>query len=178
MPRETLRVAVVGVSRPPANRWAKRAVVPAALLANPPCLEPGTVMSEQGEARVVYMGDHAVLLHSGETRNYVDNLAAARPSLWVVTDGGIVRLVTADPYEGEALAGDTGLVVESLAMPEAIADRIRSFVDAHHVHEVFIKRKRAPATSAQDPRPPRVLADDQKWVRSRGRAGSAPRGSG
>lgn len=178
MPRESLRVGVVGVSRPPANRWATRGVVPFALLADPPSLDPGLLMSEQDGVRMIYMGDHAVLLHSGETRNYIDNLGAARPSLWVSTDGEEVRIVTADPYEGEALAGDIGRVVEALAMPQAIADRVRAFVEAHHVREVFHKRKRTPATSAQDPRATRVLAEDEKWVRSRGKAGLDPRGSG
>jgi hypothetical protein len=177
MPRESLRVGVVGVSRPPANRRAAPGVVPAALLADPPPLEAGMVMSEQGEVRTIYMGDHAVLLHSGETRNYIDNLAAARPSLWVATDGVTVRIVTADPYEGEALASDTGRVVEALAMPQAIVDRVRAFVGAHHVHEEFHKRKRTPATSAHDPRAPRVLTEDEKWVRSRGKAGLGPKGS-
>ena len=178
MPKESLRVGVVGVSRPPGNRWATRGVVPAALLADPPPLEAGMMMSEQGEVRTFYMGDHAVLLHSGETRNYIDNLAAARPSLWVATDGEKVQIVTADPYEGEALASDIGRVVEALAMPQAIAKRVQAFVVAHHVHEEFHKRKRTPATSAQDPRAPRVLTDDEKWVRSRGKAGLGPKGSG
>ena len=177
MPKESLRVGVVGVSRPPANRWATRGVVPAALLADPPSLEAGMVMSEKGEVRTIYMGDHAVLLHSGETRNYIDNLATVRPSLWVSTDGERVRLVTADPYEGEALANDTGRVVEALAMPPAIAERVRAFVEAHHVHEEFHKRKRTPATSEQDPRAPRVLTEEEKWVRSRGKAAPGPKGS-
>jgi len=177
MPRESLRVGVVGVSRPPATRWATRVVVPAALLADPPPLEAGMVMSDQGDVRTFYMGDHAVLLHSGETRNYIDNLAAARPALWVATDGKKVQIVTADPYEGEALASDTGRVVEALAMPGAIAERVRVFVDAHHVHEEFHKRKRRPATSHHDPRAPRILSEEEKWVRSRGKAGLGPEGS-
>lgn len=176
MPKEVMRVAVVGVSRPPANRWAVRATVPAAILADVPPLEPGGVMSVQDGVRTIYMGDHAVQIHSGETRNYMDNLAAARPSLWVSTDGAAVQIVTADPYEGEALAGDTGRVVEALAMPPAIAARIRAFVERHHVEEVFYKRKRVPATSAHDPRAPRILAEEEKWVRSRGRAGLGPKG--
>lgn len=176
MPKAILRVGVVGVSRPPTSRWATRGLVPAALLADPPSLEAGMVMAEQGDVRTSYMGDHVVLLHSGDTRNYIDNLAAARPSLWVATDGDKVQIVTADPYEGEALASDTGRVVEALAMPRAIAERVQAFVDAHHVHEEFHKRKRTPATSPHDPRAPRILSEEEKWVRSRGRAGLGPKG--
>ncbi len=50
--------------------------------------------------------------------------------------------LTADPYEGEALAGDDGLVVEALAMPSPVADALAGFVALHHVEHVFVKRKR------------------------------------
>jgi len=175
MPREILRVAVVGVSHPPANRWAVRVLRPAALLVDLPALEAGSQMAQQGEVLTVYMGDHAVQLHSGETRHYIDNLSAARPSLWVAAQGDSVQLVTADPYEGEALASDTGRIVEALVMPAPIRARIEAFIAAHHVEEVFHKRKRVPATSVHDPRAPRILDDRGKWVQSRGKAGLPPR---
>jgi hypothetical protein len=177
MPREIFRVAVVGVSHPPANRWAKRCLRPAAILADLPSLEPGTLMAEQGEVRTVYLGDHAVQLFSGETRHYIDNLSAAQPSLWVAMDDTKVQIVTADPYEGEALASDTERMVEALPMPPAVAARIRFFAEVHHVEEEFFKRKRQPATSEHDPRAPRILSEKEKWVNSRGKAGMTPKGS-
>jgi hypothetical protein len=175
MPRAVLRVAVVGVSHPPANRWASRVLRPAAILADVPALATGSQMAQRGEIFTVYMGDHAVQLHSGETRHYIDNLSAVQPSLWVATDGTQVQIVTADPYEGEALASDTERVVEALAMPALIRAQIGAFVAAHHVEEVFIKRKRVPATSVHDPRAPRILDESGKWVQSRGRAGLPPK---
>ncbi|MDD9717447.1 DUF3305 domain-containing protein [Dinoroseobacter sp. PD6] len=178
MPREVIRVAVVGVSHPPGNKWAKRVVRPSALMAELPALDTGALMSEQGDVRTYYMGDHAVVLHSGETRHYIDNLRAMRPSLWVSCDGDEVRLVTADPYEGEAMASDPERVVEALAMPRAVAARIEAFIEAHHVHEEFHKRKRVPAKSQHDPRAPRVLSDNEKWVQTRGKAGLPPKGAG
>lgn len=177
MPKEVFRVAVVGVSHPPANKWAKRSLRPAAVLADLPSLDPGTVMTEQGEVRTIYLGDHAVQLYSGETRHYIDNLSAAQPSLWVAMDDTKVQIVTADPYEGEALASDTERMVEALPMPPVVAARIRSFVEMHHVEEEFYKRKRTPATSDEDPRAPRVLSEKEKWVHSRGKAGMTPKGS-
>ena len=171
MPRESFRVAVLGVSHPPANKWATRVLRPAAVLADLPPLAEGTLMNTQGEVQTIYMGDHAVQLHSGETRHYIDNLAAVRPALWVAADGGRVRLVTADPYEGEAVAGDTERVVEALAMPRQVMAIIDAFIRAHHVEEVFYKRKRTPAMPDQDPRGARILADAEKWVQSRGRGG-------
>lgn len=177
MPRDVVRVAVLGVSHPPANKWAKRGVRPAAVMPDIPALERGTLMAEQGAVRTYYMGDHAVVLHSGETAHYIDNLRAAQPSLWVSCDGDDVRLVTADPYEGEAMASDPERVVEALVMPRAVAATIEAFIDAHHVHEVFHKRKRVPATSPHDPRAPRILSDNDKWVQTRGKAGLPPKGA-
>ncbi len=178
MPQDVLRVAVVGVSHPPANRWATRSVRPAAVMADLPALDAGTLMTERDGVETVYLGDYALVLHSGETAHYIDNLDAAQPSIWVAMTGGAVQIVTVDPYEGEALAGDVERVVEALPMPPQIAEHISAFVGAHHVHEVFHKRKRKPATSASDPRAPRILREDEKWVQSRGRGGGPDGGPG
>lgn len=177
MPRDVVRVAVLGVSHPPANVWATRSIRPAALMMDLPSLEPGTLMSEREEVRTYYMGDHAVVLHSGETAHYINNLRAARPSIWVSCAGSEVRLVTADPYEGEAMASDPENIVEALTMPVPLARRIEAFIAEHHVEEVFHKRKRVPATSPDDPRAPRILRDEEKWVQSRGKAGLPPKGT-
>ena len=50
--------------------------------------------------------------------------------------------VTADPAEGEAFteAGDD--IVEAVAMPAEIAERLAEFVQAHHVERDFYKRRR------------------------------------
>ncbi len=177
MPREVVRVAVLGVSHPPANKWAKRIVRPAAIMADIPALECGALMAEKAEVRTYYMGDHGVVLHSGETAHYIDNLRAAQPSLWVSCDADEVRLVTADPYEGEAMASDPERLVEALAMPQAFAERIAAFIAAHHVHEEFHKRKRTPATTEHDPRAPRILTPRNKWVETRGKSALPPKGA-
>ena len=177
MPRDVVRVAVVGVSHPPANKWAIRKVRPASLMTDLPNLAQGSLMTERGEVRTYYMGDHAVVLHSGETAHYIDNLRAAQPSLWVSCEDDRVQLVTADPYEGEAMASDPERLVEALPMPRAVFDKIDAFIKAYHVDEVFHKRKRVPATSSHDPRAKRVLTESEKWVTSRGKAGLPPKGS-
>lgn len=171
MPQQVLRLAVVGVRYPPANRWATGQTRPVAVMADVPALEPGTPMTRQDGAETVYLGDFALVLHSGETRHYIDNLQARQPSVWVAMIADKVQLLTVDPYEGEALAGDVERVVEALPMPPQTAARVEEFVADHHVEETFYKRKRKPATSPDDPRAPRVLSDDEKWVQSRGRAG-------
>lgn len=144
MPKLTRRVAIVTVSRKPVTRWARRGFAPHDVLPDVPATEPGTRLSPQGDVETYYAGDFALTLHSGETAHYRDNLAA-RPSIWVSmkpdSATGVV-IVTADPYEGEALAGDIGFVVEALPMPLAIRDWIAAFIETHHVEHVFEKRKR------------------------------------
>ncbi|MCE8008465.1 DUF3305 domain-containing protein [Aestuariivita sp.] len=178
MPKEVVRLGVVGSSYPPTNRWAARVLRPVAAMADLPQIAQGTPMSERDGIETVYMGDHALVLHSNETGHYIDNLQARQPSIWVAVDDGVVRVITVDPYEGEALASDPERIVEAVPLPPQLAARMEAFITAHHVEQVFHKRKRVPATSAEDPRAPRILQADEKWVNTRGRSGRGPGGRG
>ena len=178
MPKEVLRVGVVGQSTPPVTQWSGRIVRPVSVMADLPPLESGTLMADRDNVRTVYLGDHQLVLHSGETRHYIDNLTARQPSVWIAADDGKVAVVTADPYEGEALASDPERVVEAVPMPAALAARLEAFINEHHVEEVFYKRKRVPASSPDDPRAPRILQPNEKWVETRGRSARGKRGKG
>lgn len=178
MPKQVFRLGVVAESRPPVTKWSGRILRPTSVMAVPPAMEAGATLSDRDGVQTIYLGDFAVLLHSGETRHYIDNLTAKQPSVWVAMDNGQVTLLTVDPYEGEALASDPQRLVEALPMPPQLAAAIDAFVQAHHVEEVFHKRKRVPATAADDPGARRVLQPEDKWVESRGRAGRGPFGGG
>ena len=70
-------------------------------------------------------GASTLRLHPSETAHYRDNLTSARPSLWVslrpiAGDAYELATVTADPYEGEALTGAIGDIVEAVPMPAEI----------------------------------------------------------
>ena len=171
MPQEVIRLGVVGAAYPPANAWSKGQTRPVAVMADLPPLSPGSVMTKPDGIKTIYLGDFALVLHSSETRHYIDNLRARQPSVWVAVLEGAVQLLTVDPYEGEALAGDVERIVEARPMPPQTAARIDAFIADHHIEEKFYKRKRRPATSPEDPRAPRILRDEEKWVQSRGRAG-------
>ncbi|MFN3614470.1 MAG: DUF3305 domain-containing protein [Rubrimonas sp.] len=149
MPREHHRVAIFAVSRAPVTRWATRGFAPSAALDDAPPLEPGVRLTPPGDVETWYVGSAEVMLHSGETGHYRDNLRAARPRLWVALKRGgaapALAMATVDPYEGEALAGDDGLVVEAVDLPPRLADAMRAFIAAHHVERVFEKRKRKAA---------------------------------
>lgn len=166
MPREVLRLGVIGRSWPPATRWGGRVLRPHAVIEAAMPMPAGHVMHEAEGVRTVWLGDHALTLYHGETGHYRANLAAA-PSVWVAMDGDAVHMVTVDPYEGEGLASDTARVVEAVPMPEGVQARLAAFIATHHVEETFKKRKRQPATGQDgiDPRAPRILPDDQKWER-------------
>lgn len=178
MPKDVLRVGVVAQSRPPVTRWSDRVLRPVSATMDVPPLETGALMVDHDGVQTVYLGDHALVLHSGETRHYIDNLTARQPSVWVALDDGSVSVVTADPYEGEALASDPERTVEAVPMPAALAERLDAFIKEHHVEEEFHKRKRVPATSADDPRAPRILQPDAKWVQTRGKSGRGHFGKG
>ena len=53
-----------------------------------------------------------------------------------------LAIVTADPAEGEGMAGAGEQIVESLPMPEQLQEAIAAFVAEHHVEHPFVKRKR------------------------------------
>jgi hypothetical protein len=118
-------------------------VLPAA-----PAAAPGTRLGGGGDEEVlIYAGPFEISLHSSETAHYRDNLASGRPALWVVLqpvagDEYELAAVTADPYEGEALTQGNGEIVEAVAMPAEVQDRIATFVAAFHVERQFMKRKR------------------------------------
>lgn len=160
MPVERLRLGVIAVARAPSSRWARRGFAASAVLPDVPEAAPMTRLGPAGDIESWYLGPAELALHSGDTAHYRDNLTGARPSLWVALAPGrppAIAGLTADPYEGEGLVGDPGLVVEAVPMPAAVARRLAAFVAAHHVEQVFEKRRRKRADpEALGRRGPRV----------------------
>ena len=147
MPREFIEVGVVVTRRRLSSPWAEAAWAPSAVLPAAPAVAPWTSLGATEAEETFYAGAFALELHSGETAHYRDNLVSARPSLWVAlrpTGGDEVEVaaVTADPYEGEAMAETMGQSVEALPMPAEVRERIEAFFAAFHVERAFFKRKR------------------------------------
>lgn len=142
---ERMRLGVVGVSRAPTNPWAMRGFAPSGVLTEAPATPPMSRLGPASDLETWYLGPAELALYAGETAHYRDNLSSGRPSLWVALRPGPppqVTCVTADPYEGEGLAGDPGLVVEAVPMPPSIARTLAAFFAAHHVERAFQKRTR------------------------------------
>ena len=146
-PADRLEIGIVVARRRLNGPWASHAWLPAAALPAPAAAAAGTRLSADEGGETFYAGAFTLALHRGETAHYRDNLGSGRPSIWVALrpvggDDHEVAAVTADPYEGEAMAEGIGEIVEAVPMPAAIQDAIAAFVAAFHVERPFVKRKR------------------------------------
>jgi hypothetical protein len=139
-------VGVLVAKRSLKGPWASHAWMPLAALPAAPEAAPWTRLGTQGDDETFYAGPAEVSLHTAATGHYRDNLTSDQPSLWVVLRpvGDEVELasVTADPYEGEALAESIGAIVETVPMPPEIQRRLQAYFDAFHVERAFVKRRR------------------------------------
>jgi Protein of unknown function (DUF3305) len=146
MARDHFTVGVVVARRKLKGPWADHAWLPVAVLPAAPDLPVGTRLGVSGDEETFYAGPAEVSLYAQATGHYGDNLTAVQPSLWVVlrTIGDEVEIaaVTADPYEGEALAESIGDIVEAVPMPADVRARLMTFYEAFHVERGFFKRQR------------------------------------
>jgi hypothetical protein len=146
MAQDHFMVGIVAARRRLTGPWASHAWLPIAALPAAPAIAPGTPLGSDRGDETFYAGAAEVALHLRATGHYRDNLTSAQPSLWVVLRpiGDEIELVsvTADPYEGEALAESIGDIVEAVPMPVDIQARVQAFFEAFHVEQTFFKRKR------------------------------------
>ena len=169
-PLMRIPVGIIVERRKAKSPWIDHVWRPLSALAGRPETAPWTALDVTDDVATFYAGGADVELFRSETTFYRDNLASGAPMLWVVLrPTGIeppyeLVAVTANPSEGEAIAGPGTDLVETVAMPDPIHDAIAAFVDEHHVEQVFYKRKR----DKLDPRGRRAPADR--------RGGDAPTG--
>ena len=141
--------------------WIDHVWMPSQILTLLPDAAPWTIIMRNAERTRYYAGAFPVRLHPSSTAQYLDNLASARPSLWVTMrplgrePPVEIVSVTADTSEGEGYTETGTNVVETVPMPPEIAAVVADFVDQHHVERVFEKRKRDKSRSGgHDQRPP------------------------
>ena len=147
MVEDRFEVGILVVKQRLKGPWADHAWLPRAVLPGVPAAAPWTRLAATGDEEIYYAGSFEVRLHRSDTAHYRDNLGAAQPSLWVALrpaggDEVEVATVTADPYEGEALAEGIGEIVEAVPMPPEIQEKVAAFFAAFHVERPFTKRKR------------------------------------
>jgi hypothetical protein len=161
-PDLSIPVGVVIERRKAASPWADFLWRPRAVLSGVPDAAAGTLLVAEQDIASFYGGAADIDLYRSESNNYRDNLSSTAPLLWVALKptGGdppwAVAAVTADPAEGEGLAGAAELVVEAVPMPETVRDLVTAFVAAHPVDRVFEKRKHDRADAEALARAPRI----------------------
>lgn len=164
-PEGTIPLAVLARSFPPASRWASRVLEPSSLMLPAPPLSPRSRLSTgQDGVETWFIETVALVLHPGDADNMRLNLAMAPPRIWVALADAddparaSVRAVSADPFEGEAMATDPSLKVGALPMPPALAAHVAAFAALFPEGEKFRKKKRS-GIEAEDPGllAPRIL---------------------
>ena len=146
-PRQTIAVGVIVERVEAQSQWIEHVWRPAAVLAGQPETAPWTMLNDEGDRASFYAGPATVRLHRAETAHYKTNLQSGAPSLWVVLrETGseppyALYLVTADPFEGEAMTEGNN-IVEMVPMPDSIRETVAAFVAEHHVEQEFVKRTR------------------------------------
>lgn len=125
--------------------WHTVAVIPGA----PPVDEWRPLREGEGWAHY-HVATLPLELFRRETEGYKQNLSKDVPVIYVVLRQGEeadeseieASLVTACPFEAQDYldAGDD--LVDGVTMPDSVAAWVAEFVEHHHVHEPFKKRKR------------------------------------
>lgn len=130
------------------SAWLDAIYRPVSILCGVPATAPWTTIDSNEHTTTLYAGEAVVELFRTETAQYQVNLASGKPSLWVVlrpveTEVPFaLRLVTADPAEGEALTGAGNDLVEPVPMPPSIIATIARFIADHPPTASFYKRER------------------------------------
>ena len=147
-PLARIAVGVVVERRKAKSQWIDFNWQPVGVLAGVPQAAAWTVLSAADDVTTFYAGAAEIALYRTETINYLSNLEAQAPALWVaLRPTGVeppyeVVAVTADPAEGESFTQVGNDVVEAVPMPPPVRAIIADFVAEHHVERPFAKRKR------------------------------------
>ena len=155
-----------GVTRWAAWTWRAVAVLPGAPDAS------WQVLRREGDVVEYHAATVPLELHHTQTEAYLQGLSAKVPSIYVVMRDGDVShrggshleivLATASPFEAQDYADTGEEIVEKLPMPGGLIAWVRDFVEAHHEHEDFKKRRRDTRTTGEaqdgigDPRIPQM----------------------
>ena len=138
-------------------QWSSVAVIPGA-----PPVEEWRQMQE-GEGWVHYhVATLPLELFRRETEGYKQNLSNEIPVIYVVLRQGEeaeeseieASLVTVCPFEAQDYLDSGDDLVDRVAMPESVMAWVATFVEKHHVHEPFHKRKRKNWTKEERRRSP------------------------
>ena len=143
-------LGVVLRRQPGVTRWAKWAWAATAVIPN---AGPGgfRVLREDGDITEFHAATVPMDLHHTEVESYRISLMMKPPSVFVVLNKGVnaanehgidVHTVTASADRAQEWQDSDEVIVEPVAMPDALLATIRDFCDAHYKEVPFGKRKR------------------------------------
>ncbi|GAB4377414.1 MAG: DUF3305 domain-containing protein [Kiloniellaceae bacterium] len=185
---ETMPLGVVIERRRIDHPWKDHSWRPVAVIPGAPALDP------HGPWTLLREGDGWIQFHAGtltlnlfrsETESYRVNLAQESPCVFVVLRNNddraidhelIPYLVTADPFEAQHYLDSGEETVEVIAMPPEVLALVSDFIAAHHVEEVFVKRRRKGSKGKDEPFSRRPPVDRPPRARARVKGGSVAGG--
>ncbi len=145
------RIGIIVEKRPSDNPWLDHEWVTCGITLDVVDQDGWTFLQDVAGARQ-YLSPPATLeLFSQETEAYLYNLRSPVPSLFAVlredeeSEAEVpfdVHLVTASPYEAQDYLDSSEEHVDRIGMDDAMQAWMERFVDEHHTHEEFKKRKR------------------------------------
>ncbi len=151
MPKSlSIPMGVVLRREPGVTRWAKWVWRAVAVLPN---AGPGgfRVLREEGDVMDFHAATVPMELHRTAVESYRISLMMTPPSVFAVLNKGEdagnehdinVHLVTADADLAQEYQDSDEVIVEPIAMPDAVIGMVRDFCKAHYVESEFKKRKR------------------------------------
>ncbi len=152
MSREmTIMLGVVAERRQAVSRWIEDYWIPVGVMLAPADLREADVLVSDARMTRYYMGRFELTFYASDTEAYVENLESGAPALYVVLrrDGDgehplpwHVQSVTASPHAAQDYEVGSEDVIERIAMPPEVAQAIHEFLEAYHVEQTFVKRRR------------------------------------
>jgi len=148
---QSMRLGIVMRRTPGVTPWAKWSWKAVAVLpgASDACWK---TLREEGGVTEYHAATLKLWLYQSDTEAYAHELGTEVPSVYVVLRetlrddphgmGHDIAHVTASPYEAQDYCDSGEEMVEKIPMPEAILAWVGDYVQAHHVEEPFIKRRR------------------------------------
>jgi hypothetical protein len=128
------RVAVVMQRRAIENRWQSEVWEAAGVLVNYPGTEPRPLFDSPALSQWLYPG-FDVVLRRAEAEGYFHNVAATRPSvfvLWRAESGRAVPHYVTVSYDEASRWMDGGAQVDGVPMPADMAGWLRTYVEQNY----------------------------------------------
>lgn len=145
------------------NPWKDHDWRPVSVMVGAPPMDPRgpwRLLREGEGVRQYLAGTLPLELYRSDTAGYKTNLEQRPPRVFVVLrrneDPAIEHeflpyLLTANPHETQHYVESGEEIVEGVAMPPEVLALVAGFTEAHHVEEVFVKRRRKDAKGREEP---------------------------